>query len=163
MQESSTMTERAFNVKVASLDVTAEEAEAGFKIYVPKSAYEKVELTVEKAFYNSYLYPANQTQAADAGLKFFTVQTFTEDTLPVGSIIVNTEGRNIRLERWIDGTVKNSDGKRGSTSTAKQHVVDASWWDGFDTRAFNIPVTSLDDSAMDALLANFIIYIPKGA
>lgn len=29
-------TERAFNVKVASLDVTAEEAEAGFKIYVPK-------------------------------------------------------------------------------------------------------------------------------
>ena len=87
-------------------------------------------MTVEKAFYNSYLYPANQTQAADAGLKFFTVQTFTEDTLPVGSIIVNTEGRNIRLERWIDGTVKNSDGSRGSTSTAKQHVVDASWWHG---------------------------------
>jgi len=154
-------TERAFNIRVASLDVTAEETEAGFKIYVPLSAYEKVDLSVEKAFYNSYLYPATQTQAASNSLKFFTVQTFTEDTLPVGSIILNTEGRNIRLERWIDGTVKNSDGSRGATSTAQQHIVDGTWWDGFDTRAFNIPVASLEDSEIDALLASFIIYVPK--
>ena len=154
-------TERAFNIGVDSLAVTADQAAESFKIYVPLSAYEKVELTVEKAFYNSYLYPASQTQAADAGLKFFTVQTFTEDTLPVGSIILNTEGRNIRLERWIDGTVKNSDGKRGANSTATQHQVDESWWDGFDTRAFNIPVSSLDDSAVDALLEAFIIYVPR--
>jgi len=156
-------TERAFNIKVASLEVTAEETEAGFKIYVPLSAYDKVELTVEKAFYNANLYSASQTQAASTSLKFFTVQTFTEDTLPVGSIIVNAEGRNIRLERWIDGTVKNSDGTRGPNSTAKQHQVDASWWDGFDTRAFNIPVASLEDSEIDALLASFTIYVPKGA
>ena len=156
-------TERAFNIKVASLDVPAEEAEAGFKIYVPLSAYEKIELTVEKAFYNSYLYPASQSQAASTSLKFFTVQTFTEETLPVGSIIVNAEGRNIRLERWVDGTVKNSDGKRGELSTEKQFMVDASWWDGFDTRAFNIPVASLEDSEIDALLDSFIIYVPKNA
>ncbi len=154
-------TERAFNIRVASLDVTAEETEAGFKIYVPLSAYERVDLSVEKAFYNSYLYPATQTQAASTSLKFFTVQTFTKETLPVGSIIVNTEGRNIRLERWIDGTVKNSDGSRGATSTAQQHIVDESWWDGFDTRAFNIPVASLEDSEIDALLQTFIIYVPK--
>ena len=154
-------TERGFNVNVGSLDVSAETAEAGFKIYLPKSAYEKVELNVIKAFYNSQLYPATQTQAASTSLKFFTVQTFTKQTLPVGSIILNTEGRNIRLERWMDGTVKNSDGMRGSLSTAKQHVVDASWWDGFDTRAFNIPVSSLDDSQIDALLAAFAIYVPK--
>ena len=116
---------------------------------------------MEKAFYNSYLYSATQTQAASDSLKFFTVQTFTETTLPVGSIILNKEGRNIRLERWIDGTVKNSDGKRGELSTAKQHVVDASWWDGFDTRAFNIPVSSLDDAEITALLDSFLIYVPK--
>ena len=156
-------TERGFNIKVADTNATAEEVAEVFKIYVPLSAYEKVDLTVEKAFYNSYLYPASQTQAASTSLQFFTVQTFTEDTLPVGSIIVNAEGRNIRLERWIDGTVKNSDGSRGATSTAKQHQVDASWWDGFDTRAFNIPVASLEDSEIDALLASFTIYVPKGA
>ena len=105
-------TERGFNIGVPSLDTTADQAAETFKIYVPLSAYEKVDLQIVKAFYNSNLYPSTQTQAAVTALKFFATQTFTKDTLPTGSIVVNKDGKNIREEGWYDGSVKNSDGKR---------------------------------------------------
>ncbi|MBR5569951.1 MAG: DUF4886 domain-containing protein [Oscillospiraceae bacterium] len=154
-------TERGFNIGVPSLETTAAQAAESFQIYVPLSAYEKVELQIVKAFYNSNLYPSTQTQAASSSLKFFATQTFTKDTLPAGSIIVNKDGKNIREEGWYDGSVKNSDGKRGGNTTAKQIQVNEAWWGNWTVRAFNIPVASLDDSQIDYVKSVFEIYVPK--
>lgn len=154
-------TERAFNINVGDLSVTSQQVAEQFKIYVPVSAYEQVDLTVTKAFYNAALYPADKTQAASTSLKFFCTQTFTKDTLPTGSIIINSAGKNIRLEGWYDGSVKNADGMRGGNTTATQILVDDAWWGDWTVRGINVPVTSLEDSQIDVVKDVIRIYIPK--
>jgi hypothetical protein len=68
---------------------------------------------------------------------YWCTQKFTKDTLPVGSLIVLSEGYSYRPEGWLDGTPNTTASRPANTSERVIEVTEA-WWGNYTHRAFNI-------------------------
>ena len=128
---------------------------------IDPTKYDRVSLTLTKnAYYNSTK-GTTLTSNNDTAAKFFATQTFTKETLPVGSIIVIADGWKYRPEAW-KGTAKTSSAKRPAEVTTQMVTVTEEWWGEWTTRGFNITKgSSLTDYTTDQINEVIQIYIPK--
>ena len=130
---------------------------------IDPTKYDRVTLTLNKnAYYNSTK-GTTLTSNNDTAAKFFATQTFTKETLPVGSIIVIADGWKYRPEAW-KGTAKTSSAKRPAEVTTQMVTVTEDWWGEWTTRGFNIAKTnggSLTNYTNDQINEVIQIYIPK--
>ncbi|MDD5933369.1 MAG: DUF4886 domain-containing protein [bacterium] len=156
---------RAFNIYKSgnpSLQGNTEAPNA-LKIYVPNDAeinYEELKIDfIENAYYDStsdnYASPIKDDSLSN---KFFTTKRFSEDELPIGSIIRIKEGWQYRPEAWV------KDEKQSSRPTVTKQdvtVVTQKWWSDYTLRAFNI--SKSDNSVISGVDKSgiFTIYIPN--
>ena len=128
---------------------------------IDATKYDRVALTLHKnAYYNSSKGTGLTTGTATAE-KYFATQTFTKETLPVGSVIVIADGWKYRPEAW-KGTATTS--SRPGEVTTKTVTVTEEWWGSWTTRGFNIAKTSASSLAnytTDQIDEVIQIYIPK--
>lgn len=156
---------RAFNIYKSGNPSLQGDVEApnALKIYVPNDAeinYEELKIDfIEDAYYDStndnYATPIEGTSLSK---KFFTTKRFSEDELPIGSIIRIKEGWQYRPEAWV------KDEKQSSRPTVTKQditVVTQKWWSDYTLRAFNI--SKSDNSVISGVDKSgiFTIYIPN--
>lgn len=122
---------------------------------------------VYASFYNSDTSTERNINAGNAfNQGYISTKKFTKDELPVGSVIVIKEGYIYRPERWTSAGKNN--GRLDNVST-EMVVVDESWWDGYEYRAFNISTLGHDDKnsipinglTEEEVCEIFKIYIPN--
>lgn len=104
---------------------------------------------------NSTLYKGNDTSKT-----YYATKQFTEETLPVGSVIEVSAGYVYRREYWVNG---NKVGSRGSLNSSYRIVVTEDFWDTESERAFNISKIikeNLTADDWDEVASAFKIYIP---
>ena len=153
-------------------------------IYIPQSSaddgfdaslYTKAELDIDVAKYyistsKTYKNPVTSNSTAQ---KYAATQTFTKETLPVGSVIWIAEDRQYRPEGWrVEGDIiytNNSSSEypsglgRPDNVSESYIVVTEDWWGEFDVRAFNIcriDSTDISGYTPEQIAEIFIIYIP---
>ncbi len=90
-----------------------------------------------------------------------TKNTFTKDTIPVGSIIIlkQGEGWQYRPDGWGGG------GSRPDNVTEERVVVTESWWSGYKTRGFNLSKTNgeaINGYTAEQIYQVLKIYVPIG-
>ena len=84
--------------------------------------------------YNELIY--DQTNSK----QFFATIRFTRETLPVGSIIILSDGWQYRPDGWITDVCQTS---REDTIAQSYVVVTEEWWGNYTIRAFNISKVGL--------------------
>ena len=125
--------------------------------------YTLLDYELTQGFYNSSD-PANYANiiTTDANLshKLFATKRFTEEELPVGSVIILSRGWRYRPEAWKSDAKQSS---RPENVTERMVTVTPEWWNGFIFRAFNIStVDSADLRGREEDAKNAVkIYIPK--
>ena len=102
------------------------------------------------------------TTGADNSGYFIATQSFTQDTLPVGSVIVLDEGWQYRPEAWKDSGVQSA-ATRPANVTERILIITEDFWQGYEMRAFNIAVKGNNVSIKNNpdAMSHFNIYIPK--
>lgn len=180
---------RAFNISSntgSSLMYCMKEAVDSFSIYVPKDAnidlsnpyeiddtelfknnsldisnYDSYDYIYQNGFYNS---SANNNQeiayiGSFAG-KFICTETFTKETLPIGSVIVVDSGYQYRPDAWVGDEINNN---RPNNVTTNVVVVDEAWWGDYTIKGFNISRLDSTDISQTPYetTSHFRIYIPK--
>ena len=178
-------THRAFNVQKnpsSSLtNYTPEDMAEILKIYVPydPSATEpepepdpndplyglyELELDFQKGYYaantagGKHFDVVNNTALSN---NYYTTQIFTQEEIPVGSVIIIEEGWQYRPEGWI-GDAQLTIARPGNVSTT-MIVVDEAWWGNFTYRAFNVqknPSSSLESYTPEDMTSILKIYVP---
>ncbi len=92
--------------------------------------------------------------------QFYASPLFTQEDIPVGSIIVLSEGWQYRPEAWKTNGTQSG---RPVNVTTLRVVVTEKWWGSYKERAFNLSkqglpdLTNLGEEALGALT----IYVPK--
>ncbi|MBR2937810.1 MAG: DUF4886 domain-containing protein [Oscillospiraceae bacterium] len=127
------------------------------------SQYNNLTLTLHKNEYWNSTKGATLSGGTDTAEKYFATDTFTKETLPVGSVIVIADGWKYRPEAW-KGTAKTSSSKRPAEVSAKIVMVTDAWWGEWTTRAFNIAKKNgdaLTDYTPEQISEVFQIYFPK--
>ncbi len=98
--------------------------------------------------------------SASNSSSFYASKRFTQDEIPVGSVIILELGWQYRPECWRSDAVQSY---RPPITTAEYFEVDSTFWNGYLYRAFNISQVgnpSLEGSE-DAALVALKVYIPK--
>ena len=115
----------------------------------------------QNGFYNS---SANNNQeiayiGSFAG-KFICTETFTKETLPIGSVIVVDSGYQYRPDAWVGDEINNN---RPNNVTTNVVVVDEAWWGDYTIKGFNISRLDSTDISQTPYetTSHFRIYIPK--
>lgn len=153
-----------------------------FKIYVPvNTVVSKVEnevdtsdsisvagkklLTAEEMGLtaNKYWNSTNSTTAITGNDKvyYYITKKFTNEELPVGTVIEIDLGWQCRPEYWV-GDKKNS--TRPANKTAFRIEITEDFWDTETTRAFNISKMAkikISEQDWDDVLSAFKIYVPS--
>ena len=96
-------------------------------------------------------------------VRFWATQVFTEETLPVGSIITVASGWQYRPDGWNDDSYNTTSTRPANVTTSKV-VIDEAWWEDYQYRGFNISKTTTADitSLTEEDINNiFKIYVPK--
>ena len=133
------------------------------------SNYEEIDAgLVGCSFYNctdSSNYNKRINHTSGTSNKYTTTYRFTQDMLPIGSIVYLREGYGYRPEAWVNDAVQYS---RKAETWQNILEIDESFWDGYQYRAFNIFKSgklSLSDQYVDEqydeIFDAFHIYVPK--
>ncbi|MBQ8861813.1 MAG: DUF4886 domain-containing protein [Clostridia bacterium] len=99
--------------------------------------------------------------ASNSG-NFITTNVFSVFELPIGSVIKIAEGYQYRPEGWVKLNTAHSETATGTTrpgNTTENAIVDASWYETFNFRAFNISRLDGNEVVYEDRLA-LRIYIP---
>lgn len=132
-----------------------EVTESAYKTVV--DGMKEINITFSQGYFNSNL-SSEPFTTDNLAKQFKYTQTFTRETLPVGSIIY-INGWTYRPEGWING--KNESSRPNPVSTRYVEVTEA-WWGDFTERAFNVfngsDCTAQTQSEMESI---FKIYIPE--
>ena len=100
------------------------------------------------------------TSGNDTSKKFWATQVFTENDLPVGSIItLTTAGYNVRKECWISAT-QGASSRLSAVDGPATITISADDWESFDYLAFNLSKGS-DMSTMTEEEINEVFYIVR--
>ncbi len=113
-----------------------------------------------KLFYHWNSTSKTTVGKSDSMPNFIASKKFTNDELPIGSVIVVDRGYKYRPEGWQTADKKNSN-TRPSNCTAFFTIVDEAWWSNYTLRAFNVSKESGSEPATAEDAAHFRIYIPK--
>ena len=115
--------------------------------------------TTLKAYYNSTSSSASTLVSGDStSVRFFATMLFTQETLPVGSVINVMSGYQYRLEGWQTLNTPNNQGRLDTTTV--DMIVDEELYTKYTYIGFNVSkaggatVTIFD-------LVGFRIYVPK--
>lgn len=68
---------------------------------------------------------------------FWCTQKFTKEDLPVGSLIVLSDGYSYRPEGWLESGANTSNSRPANTNENIIEITDA-WWGSYTCRAFNV-------------------------
>ena len=101
---------------------------------------------------------------SDNSPNFWATRVFTNEQLPVGSVIEIASGWQYRPDAWVTYGVKNNS-RPGNVTTASITVTEE-WWGSFTARGFNISKTSgasIKDLSEDEINSVFKIYVPESA
>lgn len=97
--------------------------------------------------------------------QFAATGIFTEEDLPVGTVIVLKEGYAFRPEGWTGLNTLNASADRpGNQSSPQITVIDSEWWSKFNYRAFNLSksgVSAPTETEMDEICKCIAIFIPR--
>lgn len=115
--------------------------------------------TTLKAYYNSTSSSASTLVSGDStSARFFATMLFTQETLPVGSVINVMSSYQYRLEGWQTLNTPNNQG-RLNTTTADM-IVDEELYTKYTYIGFN--VSKVGGAAVTVFdLVGFRIYVPK--
>ena len=94
--------------------------------------------------------------------QFFATIRFTRETLPVGSIIVLSDGWQYRPDGWITDALQT--GTRETVTTESYVVITEEWWGDYTIRSFNISkvgLPSLTNVTEEEVRTAFRIYVPE--
>ena len=159
------VTQSAITTKEENKEESKEESKEDTKVEVTLPAdidlsqYTQVTLELTKCAYYNSTKGTGLTTGNDTAKKFFATQTFTKETLPVGSVILVADGWQYRPEAWKGTATTSSRPKEVTTTTV---VITEEWWGNWTTRGFNVTNgSSLSNYTLDQLAAVFQIYIPK--
>ena len=159
------------------VDISADFAEAykHVRIYVPRNIdmdkYEELDvewvpegywLSNSSNNYDKVITLQVVPSASNTEKWYATSVRFTEDTLPVGSIIIINDGWAYRPDAWTDDG-KMTQSRPGMVYSSKI-VVTEEWWDGYKYRAINLcneNTTSLEGMSYEDVVKNITIYVPK--
>ena len=181
---------RAFNISVVGASRNIAESEVvHFRIYVPKGVtvpdidvsfdeetkpetpeidlerYELLEFTYTVGGYWNSTDSTNHHKVitgADNSGYFIATESFTRETLPVGSIIIIDEGWQYRPEAWKNDGAQPGNTRPNNVTTHTVEVTEA-WWGDYIMRAFNIAVKGNNVSIKNDpdAVTHFRIYVPK--
>jgi hypothetical protein len=138
--------------------------------------YKRVKLELNKsAYYNSGAFDGgitilpptlvnaeNNPDPYNNHLLFWSTQIFTEETLPVGSIINVASGWKYRPDGWNDDSYNTSETRPGNITTS-QVIIDDTFWRDYTYRGFNISnvaQTDLSSLTEEKINSIFQIYVP---
>lgn len=145
------------------------------------SQYEKLELNLthhgywkaDVAFdipngdtdYVNHAFPTKFYSDADDASQYMATRIFSRDELPVGSLIVVTDGYQYRPEGWksLEEAVESRPSVETTASSDSIVFVNESWWGAYQYRAFNISkvgASNLDENGQNAMRDKFAIYRP---
>ena len=125
------------------------------------SLYDVLELDITMlGYWNSHTGRGIDTET-DNHIYFAASRLFTEEDIPVGSVIMLADGWQYRPDAWKSEGPQSS---RPDTTSAAKIVVTSQWWGDYTHRAFNI--SKKDGSSLEGLTAEdiasaFIIYVSK--
>ena len=133
------------------------------------SNYEEIDAgLVGCSFYNctdNSNYKIRNNHSDGTSNKYVTTYRFTEDMLPIGSIIYLREGYGYRPEAWVNDAAQ---ANRKSETSQNILVVDEDFWNGYQYRAFNIFKSGklalseqYVDEQYDEIFDAFHIFVPK--
>ena len=117
---------------------------------------------IDVVFTVGYFYDATTTLPTEAGTaqsKFAVTNSFTEDTLPVGSYIEVAEGYLMRSVRWAD----NSTLKEGYDDKVEGPItidIDDDFWNNYTIAMFNIETADGHTITADECKTALKIYVP---
>ena len=113
-------------------------------------------------FYDSsnWTSPTIITDNKNLSYKFLCTNTFTKQTLPVGSVLIVDQGYQYRPDAWT-GNVKNP--ARPANVTTNFVKIDDAWWGNYTVRTFNVSKTSTPviNTEYHDVAKHFRIYIPN--
>ena len=122
-------------------------------------------IPVSEAYWNSgnggYAENPILTTTANNSKKFIaTDRRYTKEDIPVGSVIEIDAGYQYRPDGWAPQGAAST--RRPGNTTAAQTIVDDSFWENYEYRAFNIACT--DGTAVtgrtEEIASHFRIYLP---
>ena len=156
--------ESATNAVKEPWDVT--ESQYSEEPAIDFSQYEKLELNwTPLGYWNSTdrgSYNVIISDGSSLSKQFYASARFTEEDIPVGSIIVVAEGWKYRPEAWEDeGRLTST---RPGNVTEQTVEVTATWWSKYEYRAFNLSRTdgsSLEGVSLEEIQNAFTVYVPK--
>lgn len=166
---------RAFNISKVGLPVIEgkeAEAKSALKIYLPKASaeavlaemgYTKLAFDLTQGFYNStdnVNYATVIANNSSLSPKFYATKRFTQEELPVGTVLLTASGWQYRPEYWKEDAAQ---ANRPANVKFAVTVIDAAWWEGYLYRAFNLGKTDSSSIAGQeaAARAAFAIYVPN--
>lgn len=150
---------------VSSDDCETEILEYNGKQYRALKA-DKMGLTQRAYYYSTSTGPEFHSRTDGTSADFWATGTFTEKTMPVGTLIWVDSGWQYRPECWTDSTKAYNGTRSGNIKTAYTVYDDSYWSNGIIIRAFNISRTDGTDIGTSQTLtaadiqAHFKIYIP---
>lgn len=126
------------------------------------SLYDILELdTTMLAYWNCKDASRVLVTGASNSKSYAASRLFTEEDIPVGSVIMLSDGWQYRPEAWRSEGAQTT---RPDTTTASKITVTKQWWDDYTHRAFNISKTdlgSLESMTAEDIASVLIIYVPK--
>ena len=166
-------TQRAFNISrddsKAVTGYNPEDMDKYFKIFIPDKTVEMEQMSAQDmeltkgAFWWSTEEGKHKQLITNhaSSPNYFATAIFTEEDLPVGSVIIVDAAWMYRIEGW------NGDAKNETRPPEYQFlimVVTEEWWEDFDQRAFNIALdtkSSISEYSTEYVYENVIqIYVP---
>ena len=114
-------------------------------------------------------YNKRQGNVSGTSNQYVSTKRFTSSTLPVGSLVVIGDSFGIRPEAWVDDSQQSS---RPNEIYPNLLVIDNSFFDGYEYRAFNIfkagkPYLANENQGINAqyhqIFDGFHIYVPNSS
>ena len=130
------------------------------------NSYTKMDWVLElHAYYNSssttvsFDLTSSANSSASNLKNFIASPKYTNETLPVGSIIIIDEGYQYRPEGWVDENYVATSSTRPKLVSETATVVTDEWWGDYTLRAFNFTASPAKTMELfDA--AHMRIYVP---
>ncbi len=164
---------RGFNIsKSTATDLSSTSASTirnAFKIYVPEKTLENNYLRIYPqitmlGYWNSTAAAYNKINTTANNSKYFAcTPRLTKEQLPVGSVILVTNGWQYRPEGWVTDAKQSS--RLDPVSTMSVYCT-SSWWGSYTLRAFNISMvetTDISGKTESNIHSYFRIWVPKSA
>ena len=96
----------------------------------------------------------------DSSNFYVSTKRFTQDELPIGSLVVIGDSFGVRPEAWASDSVQNS---RPNETYANVIELDSNFWSGYQYRAFNIFKAGKTElkGQYSQIFDGFHIYVPN--